>query len=339
MLRRSRYLGFLITGAFIVLLLWKANLHEMTAALARANYFWVALMVGCVLVSYTLRTVRWRRILLPARAVPVRSLLPVLFIGFMANNLLPARIGELVRAYALGQKTGLSKSLGLATIVVERLCDGITLVVALGVVALLFPLPAWGREAGYVAGGLFFVVVAISLAVLAREDQALRLLARLVRPLPERFSRMIEAKAASFVTGLSAFRSGSNLVVIAGWSLVIWSVEATSYILVLRSFQPSLHGGSPVVAAVLMMVMVNLGSLIPSAPGYIGVFQFFGVLSLSAFGVPAGVALAISIVSQAVQWSIVTGIGLIFVARESMSLKMLTGDNAEAEAGVPAGVS
>ena len=332
MLRRSRYLGFLVTGGFIVLLLWKTDIHELGTALASANYFWVALIVVCVLLSYTFRTIRWGWILRPTRRLSFQTLLPVLFIGFMANNLLPARIGELVRAYALGQKTGLSKSLGLATILVERLCDGVTLVAVLGIVALLFPLPSWARQAGYVAGGLFLVVVLGALLVLASEERALDLLSRVCRPLPARIASALQTKAAAFVIGLRALRSGRNLLLIVGWSVVIWSVETTSYLMVMRSFDPVLTSGTPLIAALLMMAMVNLGSLIPSAPGYVGVFQFFGVLALSAFGVPTSIALAIAIVSQAVQWVIVTGIGLAFVARESMSLSALTGDQTSAPA-------
>src|SRR5579884_4025466 len=218
MLSRSRYLGFLITGAFIVLLLWKTDVHELTTALASANYLWVSLVVVCTFVSYVLRTIRWGRILRPTRQLSFRALLPVLFIGFMANNLLPARIGELVRAYALGQKTGLSKSFGLATILVERLCDGITLIVALVLVALLFPLPAWGRQAGFVAGGIFVAAVIGCLLVLTREQFALRVLAKVAKPLPERLALALQEKAAAFVVGLRALRSGSNLLLIAGWS-------------------------------------------------------------------------------------------------------------------------
>ncbi len=327
MLRRSRYLGFLITGAFIVLLLWKTDVRELTTALASANYLWVAAVVASTILSYVLRTIRWGIIVHPTRSLPFRTLLPVLFIGFMANNLLPARIGELVRAYALGQKTGLSKSFGLATILVERLCDGITLVAVLGAVALFVPLPSLGRQAGYVAGGLFLAVLLASFVVLAREDRALHLLSRLLRPLPSRFAATIGDKAAAFVVGLRALRSGSNLLLIAGWSAIIWSVETTSYLMVMKSFHPSLTSGTPIVAALLMMVMVNLGTLIPSAPGYVGVFQFFGVMALAAFGVPTSVALAIAIVSHAAQWVTVTGIGLAFVARESLNLGRLAMDN------------
>src|SRR5690348_14652290 len=113
---KSRYLGIIITLLFVGLLAWKIDLHEVGTALAQANYVWVIPAVCCTLLSYVLRTLRWRIILRPIRPLGFRTLLPVLMIGFMANNLLPARMGELVRAYALGRKTGLSKSLGLATI-------------------------------------------------------------------------------------------------------------------------------------------------------------------------------------------------------------------------------
>lgn len=333
MLKRSRYLGFVITGVFIALLLWKIPLHEVEIAFARANYVWVIPAVGCTLLSYILRTMRWKQILRPTGAWPFRTLISPLFIGFMANNLLPARIGEVVRAYALQRKTGLSKSLGLATILVERLCDGLTLVVALGLCALLFPLPSWGRDVGYAAGALFIVITVAIVIVLARQDLAFRILTRVLRPFPQRISAMAREKAASFVIGLRALQSGRDVVVIALWSLVIWAVETTSYFMILKSFHPVLRDGTPMLAALLMMATVNLGILIPSAPGYIGAFQFFAVLALSAFGVSSSVALAMAIVSHAGQWVTVTGIGLVFLLRESLGWKLVSARNAQPELG------
>src|SRR6516165_7003216 len=124
---RSRYLGFAVTIVFIGLLVWKTDVRELVTALAEANYVWIAPAIVATLTSYALRTGRWERIRRPIRSLPFRTLLPIVYIGFMANNLLPARMGEVVRAYALGRKTGLSKSMGLATILLERLCDGIAL--------------------------------------------------------------------------------------------------------------------------------------------------------------------------------------------------------------------
>jgi uncharacterized protein (TIRG00374 family) len=322
MLRRSRYLGFVITGAFIALLAWKIDLHELEVALVRANYLFIGPIVGCICASYLLRTLRWKRILGPVRTLSFRTLVSVVFIGFMANNLLPARMGELVRAYALGQKTGLSKSLGLATILVERLCDGLTLVLVLGVIALAMPLPPLVREVGIVASLVFFAVGAGIVLVLAGGDRVRCLLVRASQSLPERLSRPIERKADAFVAGLRTVQGGRQLAVIAGWSILVWSVEATTYLLVLRSFGPPRLHGPPVLAALLMMAMVNLGTLIPSAPGYVGAYQFFGVLALGAVGVPGGVALAIAIVAHAAQWVTVTVIGLLCMARESMTVSV-----------------
>jgi uncharacterized protein (TIRG00374 family) len=331
---RSRYLGFAVTLIFIALLAWKIDLREVQSALASANYLWAVPAIGTTVISYLLRTRRWQRILRPIRLLPFRTLLPVLFIGFMANNLLPARIGELVRAYTLGRKTGVSKSLGLATILLERLCDGLSLVFVLGLVAVLFPLPSWGREAGIIAGALFVALTLLSLGALLRQDLALQILDRLIRPLPAAAAGRVRTQVEAFIAGLRVLRHGSDLLVIAAWSAVIWSVELCTYLLVLRSVHPTLPSGTTILAAMLLLAMVNLGTLIPSAPGYVGAFQFFGVLALSAFGVPAPMGLAVAIVAHVVQWLTVTGIGLLFVARESLGL----GNLARAGRPVPAAV-
>lgn len=321
---KSRYLGIIITLLFVGLLAWKIDLHEVTTALAQANYVWVIPAVCCTLLSYILRTLRWQIILRPIRPLGFRALLPVLMIGFMANNLLPARMGELVRAYALGRKTGLSKSLGLATILLERLCDGVSLIVVLGIIALFYPLPGPVREAGTIAGAIFLIGGIGSLALLTRQQLAIRVIGLVVRPLPGRIGERITSTTLAFVEGLRVLQNGRDLIVVVAWSAVIWSVEATSYLLILRGVHPVLTSGTPLLAALMMMAMVNLGSLIPSAPGYIGAYQFFGVMALSAFGVSAGSALAMAIVTHASQWVTVTGVGLAFVARESVGLGGLT---------------
>jgi len=338
MSRWSRYLGFGVTAVFIGLLLWKIDLHELTQALVNANYLWLAPAIVTTLLSYVMRTRRWGYILRPIRAVSFSSLLPVLFIGFMANNLLPARIGELVRAYALGRKTGLSKSMGLATILLERLFDGVTLVVVLGVLAVLFPLPPREREVGYVAGGIFLAAAVVALVVLSRESLALRLLNLALRPLPRGVAGRAHGKATSFLLGLRVLHSRRDLLAVGAWSAVIWSVEALTYLVVLQSVHVDLSGRLLILAAMLMMVMVNLGALLPATPGNIGTFQVFAVLALSVFGVPTVVALAAAILAHIVQYVLVTAAGLIFLARESMGWSDVTHAGAEVE-GVPLGAA
>lgn len=318
MSRWSRYLGFAVTLVFVALLLWKIDLGELSQAFRSANYLWLTPAILTTLLSYGMRTRRWGFILRPIKRVPFGTLLPVLFIGFMANNLLPARIGELVRAYTLGRKTGLSKSMGLATILLERLFDGITLVVVLGVLAMFFPLPPREREVGYVAGGIFLVAAAAAVIVLSRESLALRLLELGLGWLPRRFRAPLRGRVRSFLLGLRVLHSRRDMLAIAAWSAAIWSVEAITYVVVPRSVHAPLPAGASLQAALLMMVMVNLGSLIPSTPGYIGTFQVFGVLALSAFGVPTAIALAAAILAHVVQYVLVTSVGLVFLARESV---------------------
>jgi glycosyltransferase 2 family protein len=324
---RSRVLGFGVTILFVALLVWRTDLKELVTALTEANYVWVIPAVATTIASYALRTVRWERILQPVRVLPFKTLLPIVFIGFMANNLLPARMGEVVRAYALGRKTSVSKSMGLATILLERLCDGITLLAALGLVAILFPLPSWGKQAGILAGAVFLLGSVGAAFVLVREDLALDLLGRILSPIPGGVGKRIHARLGSFIIGLRVLRSGRAVAGITLWSVIIWTIETSTFFFVLNSVHPTLQIGTPIIAALLLMVTVNLGILIPSAPGYVGAYQAFGVLALSAFGVPNSVALAITIVAHAEQWTTVTVLGLVFVARESLNLGSLTVDS------------
>jgi len=190
LLGKTKLLGFLLTFIFLGLVLWQTNLSELGGALSSANYLYVIPAAFCTLISYILRTIRWRRILLPTRSIPARRLFPVLMIGFMANNVLPARLGEFVRAYSLGQKESISKSLSFATIMLERLLDGVTLVVILALISLSVPLQDWGAEIAYIACAVFLAAAIGVVALLVREDLARRLIFLVLRPWPRATGRI-----------------------------------------------------------------------------------------------------------------------------------------------------
>ena len=323
-MRRTRIVGFLVTFVFLGLVLWKTDLSELWAALSSANYLYVVPAAACTATSYLLRTARWRRILLPTRPIAYRSLLSVLMIGFMANNILPARLGEFVRAYVLGRKEAISKSLSFATIMLERLLDGITLLAVLGALALLMRLPAWGEELAYVAGAVFLIATLGIVGLLLREDIAGRAIQLVLRPLPKRLAAKVAEKADSFVQGLHALRGGRAVLDLIVLSLLVWSIEATFYYLVLTAFNVALPTSTLVLAALLLLVVVNLGIMLPSAPGYVGTFQFFGVLALGVFGVQRELALSATIVAHGVQYALVTAAGLFYFGRENLSFATLT---------------
>jgi glycosyltransferase 2 family protein len=304
---KSKLIGFALTLAFVALIVRSVNLADVGAALLSANYAYV-LPAACVtLFGYWLRTYRWKQILKPARDVPTRRLFPVLIIGFATNNILPARVGEVARAYALGRKEGVSKTLGLSSVILERLLDGLTLVTFMVVLSDFFPLPEWGSELVRFGALVFVGALAAVVALLMKQDAALGLLRRLFGRLPLKLGNRLMGWTESGVAGLHALRSPRQLALIACVSLAIWLCEATSYVLVLKSFYLPLDPASLLYAGILVLVVVNLGIMVPSAPGYIGTFHFFFVMALQAFGIGRDIGLGVALVSHAMQYVTITG--------------------------------
>jgi uncharacterized protein (TIRG00374 family) len=322
-LGKTKILGFALTFVFLGLVLWKTDLNELGQALRSANYLYVAPAVLCTFTSYVLRAFRWRRILAPTKRIPFGELFPVLMIGFMANNVLPARLGEFVRAYQLGRKENISKTLSFATIMLERLLDGIILVLILALLSLALPLPGWGAEIAYLASAVFLAAAVGVIAILLREDLARRIIHLVMQPLPSRLAGLVAEKAGAFILGLHALRRKRAVLALLAVSVVIWCVEMSSYLLVLSGFGPVLKPNAPVLAAFLTLVVVNLGIMIPSGPGYVGTFQAFAILALGYFGVQHELALGIAIVAHSVQYILVTGLGLVFFWHEHMSFRAI----------------
>ncbi len=316
---RSRLVGFALTGVFVALIVWRLDVAALGQALQRANYLVVAPAALLTLTGYLLRALRWRQLLRPQGTLPFRWVFPVLMIGFMANNLLPARMGEFVRAYVLGQKTGLSKSLGLATVLLERVFDGLTLTFFLLLLSLGFSLPGWGWEVVVVASVVFLGALTGAVLLLTAEGAFRRLLRLLVGWLPAGVEAWAVGRTQSFTLGLRVLRDPWRLLGIVGLSLGVWTLEGLSYLWILVGFQPGLPPGALPLAAFFVLVMVNLGIMLPSAPGYIGTFQFFAVLALGVFGVGRELALGVALVAHAMQYLLVTGLGLLFLWREQIA--------------------
>lgn len=323
---RGKLVGFAITVVFLVLAVRNVDLAAVGRELAAADYRLLLPAAVCTLSGYLLRTARWRAILHPVQPAPFRTVFSVLMLGFAANNVLPARVGEVVRAYTLRQKTGAPVSLGFATIVVERVFDGVTLLALMALALRVAPALADDERLRLVES-LSVVVFASALialvALLLLRERAVALAGWLARPLPERFGRRVSAMAESFIVGLDCLRRPGAVLRIAALSLLIWTCEAGSYAFVARAFDLGLGPAQEMSAVLFLVVFVNLGIMIPSAPGYIGTFQFFARLALVPFGVPGERAVGLAVVSHAMQYVLVTGIGLVIVWREHLSLVRL----------------
>jgi uncharacterized protein (TIRG00374 family) len=239
----------------------------------------------------------------------------------MANNVLPLRTGELVRAYVLGQRYGVRKTSTLATIAVERLFDGITMLGfilgAATVVSLTSELRHLAILAFVLFAGLLIGLFVLTLGGNLRD----RLLQLVLGPLPTRFADRVERIAESFLSGLGVLKRKGDLAVVAATSLLAWSLEASMYWMVARGFGGRLAETMGVGETLLTTGVANLATLIPSSPGYVGPFESGVVLVLSgALSLPRSLALSYAIVVHATLYFPITLLGLVEWWRWNLSL-------------------
>ncbi len=323
MKRWQFWVGVVISAAFLWLALKGLQLGEVWSALRRANYLWILPGIGAYTLAVAARAWRWHYLLRPLKRVPTGKMFPVVAIGYMGNNIYPARAGELLRAYVLRRRESVPISASLATIIVERAFDGI---VMLGFVFLNLPklaqVTADSRFAGSIqqlalwGAGAFTAAVVLFLLMALRPQRTMRLVAWLLDRLApaglrERALRLVER----FVDGLSSLRSPIDVGMVLVTSVVIWLLETGKYWLVMHAFPFEVS----FFALMLMNGIVNLATTIPSAPGYVGTFDAPGIAVLEAYGVPGGLAAGYTLVLHAALWLPITALGAYYMARESLS--------------------
>jgi glycosyltransferase 2 family protein len=321
---KSRLLGLLLTIVFLALAFSRVDLAAVVGTLRQANYLLVMPATLITLCGYLLRSRRWQAILTEGTSATFSTLFSVLMIGFASNNVLPARLGELVRAVLLQRRTGLRKTYSIATIFLERLFDGLLLIAILWILSLSLRLVGFSHELQIFTSVLFVGATIGLLVLLAQERFATAVLGFVLRPAPERAASWIRAAFSSFLLGLRAVRRPSVLGLTLASSVGVWFCEWLSYYSLTYAFDFPLGGAQRVLACGMLLVFVNLGIMIPSAPGYVGTFQFFAVEALAMFQVPRELALSLAIVAHAQQYLLVTAIGAYFVTREHLSWRSLT---------------
>lgn len=326
--KKGNIIGLALSAVCLFLVFRKVNWDALIASLKSLNYMYVAAAIAVFLTTFLVRTLRWQALLNPARELPFKRLFSVLFIGYMANNVLPARLGEFVRAYVLSKKEGVRKSTVLATIFIERIFDGLSLLFILGLFMVLYathvvPLhesfPAWVNQAGLLACVGFMGAFGFVAALEFSPQTGVMLQAMIRRFLPEKAQDRALGVLAAFQGGVSCLRSFKSLMFIFGTSLVVWLIEGTTYFLLGQAFGINLAFH----AFLVTMVIVNLGAIVPSAPGAVGTFQFLCVAALSLFGISKEVALSYGLVLNIAEYLPVTLLGIGFLAAEGMGFSAI----------------
>lgn len=313
------WLGVLISILLIGAVLYNTNPAELAAALAGANYWWLIPAVALYFGGVWLRAVRWRCLLRPVKDLPIGMLFRTIVIGYTANDVLPFRLGEVVRAIVLGERGGVSKAATLTTIVVERIIDGLTMVGFMVAASLFLPLDDLLQYTVRVSALLMGAVVALLYVVAMSRRAADRLLALLLRPLPSALAAKVSSLASAFLDGLGSLRSPRDLVGVLVFSVLGWLPEAGMYALIGVGFGL----GQPFPTFMLTTAAGNLGAMIPSTPGYVGVFDAPAKYVLVLSGVPDSLAASYILVVHAALLVPVIALGLVFLWQYGLSLANL----------------
>jgi uncharacterized protein (TIRG00374 family) len=321
-------LGLVLTAGFVFLFLRQVEFREVGHSLGMANYFLAVSAVSIFVFSMLWRALRWREILSPVKKSSLSMTFRIIMIGYMANNLLFLRLGELVRAYIYGEEEDVSKTTALTTILVERVIDLLTLVVLLGAAYLLLSSTDLLREIGEqvslpqapVLGGiaaLFLLLLLLLFSAAYAPETMTRISKRIIVLLPGRWHEKCYGLMRRFIDGTALLKKPRRLGMAFVFSIVAWLTEASMYYVIGIAFSLD----QPYTVYLVAMVISNLLCIIPSAMAGIGAFDWGLKTTLVFFGVEASVATASTIVihTSIIVATVPLGLVFLWVSKRSLS--------------------
>lgn len=322
------WFGIAVSLFFMALLFRKIDFNQLLTALVRVDYRYILLAVACNFISLYLRAVRWRYLLIPEKLIPLSSLYPATIIGYMANNLLPARLGEFIRAYLLAQREGLQTPTVFASLVIDRLFDGFTVLLILLITLFTLQMPQGLSEAETVlrTGGVvtFLLYASVVAFLFLLKRQTMRTLAwtrALLKPFPQKFSDRIIPLLGSFIGGIRLSSNGGHVAAVLISSLAIWLFCVIPVDMVLKGFGIHL----PITASMFILVMLVFAVMVPASPGYIGTYHYACYKGLSAFNIPENTSVSIALIMHAVGFFPVIVAGFYYLWKNKISLNELKG--------------
>jgi uncharacterized protein (TIRG00374 family) len=322
--RRRIFLGFAVSAVFLFFALRGQDYGAIREAFSQVTYWYLIPALLLYFTGVMVRAYRWSVLLRPVGKVPARQLVGINAVGLMANNVLPLRTGEFVRAYALSQKTNISKSTGLATIAVERIFDGMALLAFIAGSMLFVDLTSQLKHVAELAM-VIFALALIALVLLAKggrlRDRMLRLA---LGPLPEKLASRVNQMAEAFISGLGIFHRWRELFIVSVTSLIAWGFEASAYWVVARAFGGQIEAVMGVPETLLTAGIANLATLVPSSPGYVGPYEAAVILVLNgALGLSRELALSYGVLMHVMLWLPVTIWGVFEGGRLHISLRQI----------------
>ncbi len=327
-------IGVAISAVFVLYAVRGLELDAFARHVADAHYIWLVPGVAVYFVGVWARTWRWHTMLSHLVDVPMRRLFRFVCIGYMGNNVYPARAGEVLRSYVLKRETGVRMSASLATVVLERLFDGLTM---LAFVFVALPFVSFESDALekyrplIVVCTVLFIGALVTFLFLAGRPDRLRRLASPFVTLGAAVLGMSRRRSADgahadqlwgvvdrFTEGLESLSGRREVLMLFLTSVVIWLCETMKYWFVMHAF-PDMQVSF--ITLMLMNGIVNLATTIPAGPGHIGTFDAPGIAVLTAAGVAQSIATAYTVVLHVALWFPITLLGAWYLWRSHVSLR------------------
>jgi uncharacterized protein (TIRG00374 family) len=290
------------------------------SALRHANYFLLLPAAIAMFFSLYFRAIRWGVLFHPRTDLRVGTLMGTMNIGYSVNNLLPLRVGELVRAYLIGEAEGVSAAHALSTIVVERVLDVLTVVLMLVLLLPFIDMPAWAATPALVAG-VVFLVLAVLLATLSLARQwALAVVDGCARLLPERYRTRLHEAAEAVMQGFGVLSKPTVLAWSVGWSFASWFCS----VLVMYIVQQAFDLGVGFEAAPFVLATTSLAMLVPASPGYIGTFELVAIKGMkNVFHVGGNAAASYALAQHAFLYLAPLVISAVYLWRERQAWRQI----------------
>lgn len=302
------------------------NLSELGSVIANAKWKYIAVAGVTFYVTQFLRAWRWRLTLLTLTNIKMLPTFGAMSIGYMANNLLPMRLGEVYRAQVIHQLTGLSRTAAFGTIVAERLIDLVYMVPFVASAILIYPLPEDLQTGAYILSAAAFLLGGFCVWLGVDRERALSLAKYLLRVFPTRTGEKIHDVISTFSSGLGVMARRDLFWRLAISSFFLWAMYAFMVFLVMAAVgltgpeYPMIH--KDVVGSVLVMLVVStIGFIIPGAPGAVGTYHGIAVLGLSLFDVPGDRAAGFAVLLHALNYIPLTVVGLFFFWKYGLSFR------------------
>ena len=316
MKRWQLWVGILISAILLYFALRGLKLTEVWESIKTARYIWLLPGIAVYFMGVWVRSWRWHYMLRPLKKIPTSTMFPIVTIGYMGNNIYPARAGEVLRAVILKQREDVPVSASLATVIVERVFDGVVMLAFVflnlgelaklttdsGIIGNIQQVAFWGAIVFITALLVFLLAAMFPLYTQRIADWFIQ------RFMPIRLREKTSQIASRFLTGLESLRSPQEALMIFFTSVIIWLFETGKYWFVMHAFNFEVS----FFALMLMNGIVNLATTIPSAPGYLGTFDAPGIALLSAYGVPPEMATSYTLVLHAALWFPITALGAYY---------------------------